>query len=479
MILLTINSAMAADFNPRGNITGRDIYSIINMVDVCSTAGQCLSNVTGSGGGGGNNAPSINNSMWNLSSSNLYPSDLSYNVGIGTSTPSLPLVVQNGARFQGSSGLWTTGNFRKTMEFSKDSGILWNGDGVSNTFGLVQGNNDLTLSYAADDSASTTRNVIWTARSALGRLDVEKLLYMTANSYAIKASADTYHLLGRSTSGNQFGSLRYDNANDYVALGMNFEDTLTVQVDKQVGINDITPDAELDIGITDSTDVGLIVQGAASQTANLQEWHDSSSTVLSVVDETGKIGIGTDSPSYEISIVDNVGSAIGISVYNANTNPAASARFDFGRTTSASAAFIYSGNTDIAEFVTNTAAAGVRLRTTTSAQDIIFSPGNSEHARFDGSNGRLGLEVTAPSAQLHIKPATNTDKGLIVQGESSQTANLQEWQNSSGSTKSYVDKAGVFVMSECTGNEPEGGICYNSTAKNMYFHNSTSLVAMS
>ena len=56
-----------------------------------------------------------------------------------------------------------------------------------------------------------------------------------------------------------------------------------------VGASDITPDATLEIKPNASTDVGLIVQAAASHTANLQEWQDSSENVLLEVDANGNI----------------------------------------------------------------------------------------------------------------------------------------------------------------------------------------------
>ena len=43
------------------------------------------------------------------------------------------------------------------------------------------------------------------------------------------------------------------------------------------------------INTRDAANKGLVIQGAASQTANLQEWQDSSGTVLAKVDANGTI----------------------------------------------------------------------------------------------------------------------------------------------------------------------------------------------
>jgi hypothetical protein len=41
-----------------------------------------------------------------------------------------------------------------------------------------------------------------------------------------------------------------------------------------------------------------------------------------------------------------------------------------------------------------------------------------------------------------ITTATSATKGLVIKGAASQTANLQEWQNSSGTILAYIDAAG-------------------------------------
>lgn len=60
-----------------------------------------------------------------------------------------------------------------------------------------------------------------------------------------------------------------------------------------------------------TTDIPLIVQGAASQSGNLQQWKNSSGTVLSAIDSNGNVGIGTTSPGYLLS-VDGSGIQSGI-----------------------------------------------------------------------------------------------------------------------------------------------------------------------
>lgn len=60
----------------------------------------------------------------------------------------------------------------------------------------------------------------------------------------------------------------------------------------QVAINRTIPGAQLDINIGAAATKGLIVQGAASQSANLQEWQNSSAAVLGEVGPTGNLAVG-------------------------------------------------------------------------------------------------------------------------------------------------------------------------------------------
>ena len=57
--------------------------------------------------------------------------------------------------------------------------------------------------------------------------------------------------------------------------------------------------------------------------------------------------------------------------------------------------------------------------------------------------GDIGIGTTSPGARTHIVTAAAT-KGLIVQGAASQTANLQEWQNSAGTALAFMDASGNF-----------------------------------
>jgi hypothetical protein len=56
-------------------------------------------------------------------------------------------------------------------------------------------------------------------------------------------------------------------------------------------------------GENNASQVPLIVKGALSQTANLQEWRNSVGTALTVIDNNGNVGIGTTTPTGFLNVL--------------------------------------------------------------------------------------------------------------------------------------------------------------------------------
>lgn len=198
------------------------------------------------------------------------------------------------------------------------------------------------------------------------------------------------------------------------------------------GINVVNPISQIEVDLTVPTRVGQIIKGAVSQSANLQEWQDSSGTVLSKVEANGTIRIMDGATSILILDADpatrrmllrrdGVGEQLMAQFFNGaaiGTNTGCGWTFNGGPAFSTMAQMVTTwedGSGDNTQFLFKT------RNTSVSTKLTIGSSGNV-----------LVNGFTAPTV------------GLTVKGAVSQTANLQEWQDSSGSVQLAVDKDGAL-----------------------------------
>jgi len=149
--------------------------------------------------------------------------------------------------------------------------LFYNTSGQDNTaIGSIALLNNLTGSYNTGLGASTgLTNTTGT--------------YITLVGFSSDTGADGL------TNATAIGANSVVGASNSLVLGGNGANAV------KVGINDTTPDAMLDIVISGSSVIGQIIQGATSQSANLQEWHNSSSTILSSFDAAGRLRFNTAS----------------------------------------------------------------------------------------------------------------------------------------------------------------------------------------
>jgi hypothetical protein len=151
---------------------------------------------------------------------------------------------------------------------------------------------------------------------------------------------------------------------------------------------------------------GIVIRGVVGQTANLQEWKDSDGTSLSYIKSDGSLHFTANSNAVLIS----------------------------GTSTSGLNRIISNGN-DLSF---------------SPYFDGLFAPANSagrwrpaNDATSDlGSSGQRWKDLYATSGTLTNNSTSKV--GLIVKAIASQTANLQEWQNSAGYAGTAIDNSGNF-----------------------------------
>lgn len=141
----------------------------------------------------------------------------------------------------------------------------------------------------------------------------------------------------------------------------------------------------------------------------------------------GNVGIGTTSP-LETTHINGSGLLLTGSA-NGNT-----AYLEFGDITGGT-----TRNND-ARIVANRGSGG--------GADLLLQTANRAQTAYATvltatRDGNIGIGITAPTAKLHIVGSTDTQQ-LIVKANATQTANLQEWQNSSGTVLAGIQGRGTF-----------------------------------
>lgn len=73
--------------------------------------------------------------------------------------------------------------------------------------------------------------------------------------------------------------------------------------------------------------------------------------------------------------------------------------------------------------------------------------GGMSDALWDAANSRVSFGAGAsPQGKAHVRSGAASEIGMIVQGATSQTANLQQWRNSAGSVLSSINASGEYSI---------------------------------
>jgi hypothetical protein len=243
--------------------------------------------------------------------------------------------------------------------------------------------------------------------------------------------------------------------------------------------------------------IPLNVRGASGQSGNLQNWEDSSANVLASINASGGVVVGTThlagaSPSVgQIRTSTNTGLNYVDTTANdgAGTGPGYTARR--ARGTLSAPTQVQAGDLlfgifaqgwhDAAGFGGNSAAirmlANQNFTTTALGSSIVFetasdgTTGRAERMRITGS-GTLSIGTTAVTGQLGVVSADAARQGLIVRGAASQSANLQEWQNSGGTAIALVGSTGNIRTPALLSTDNLNAITFGAT-RNIQFGSAT------
>lgn len=169
---------------------------------------------------------------------------------------------------------------------------------------------------------------------------------------------------------------------------------------------------------------GLIIKGAASQTANLMEFQNSSGTALTYFNSSG----GLTATEGVISTLYSGGKMTTgtLGYFNATTFSAA-----------------------VSPIVVRGAASQTgNLQEWQNSAGTILTRVSSGGAVVTSGVGVFGSQSNAPNAQLFVLANSLVYPTFVAKAIASQTANLTEWQNSAGTVLSAIDTAGNFTKGD-------------------------------
>ncbi len=206
----------------------------------------------------------------------------------------------------------------------------------------------------------------------------------------------------------------------------------------KVGVNNDTPGAQLHI-ISSAVGVkGLVVQGAASQTADFFQLQHSSGSILQRVDRNGRVGIGIGgSATLGAATLANFGD---FSIWNTNNM---------------FTAFMESrGGYYWTELASNNATGSASAPLMLVGSRVRLTTANSDASRIEiNESGLVGINQNTPTSQLQINTKDASTVGQIIKGIASQTANLLELQNSAGTILSSFSNSGALSLISSSVNE--------------------------
>ena len=166
--------------------------------------------------------------------------------------------------------------------------------------------------------------------------------------------------------------------------------TLNIGVEDTDG-GDIAVGSTGGAGIISSADSGKFLQFATA------------GTVRTTIDETGKVGIGTTSPSGALEVIVTPGVPVRI------TDPSAS-------TTASEPSLGFYGSTDGATrlgYIGKGSTANNEFRIVNSQNDAMYFGTNDTERMRITSAGYVGIGTTAPDVQLHVEAGTDTTTGTV------------------------------------------------------------------
>ncbi|MFZ5376876.1 MAG: site-specific integrase [Patescibacteria group bacterium] len=453
------------------------LYDVNNSV---GTAGQVLSTTTT--GVDWIDASAVGTNYWQRDLGSLAPINITDDLLMGsTATASaivrLPGQTNENAFFNlgtGNLGVGTTAPGSKLESVNTSAAALTEALRISNNGAGV--NTGVSFAFANAGSAQALIKGYYDGewKMGLGGTSAGNTLTLTRAENVGIGSISPTAKLDIAGSASSSGTLAFRGTTDPkidILNGENFgiqtsvggdtglTERLTILNNGNVGVGTTGPGAKLQINTGADATIGQIIRAnSATQTGNLTEWQNSSGTVLSSFDASGKLRVGgadaVDS-GYVAKLGTSANAATGLLINNGYTGTAARSQFRIGVDSGYGTIFYHfsTGYTTSGLFAANR---GIMDSSGTGGLLLGSSNASGEVSLFTGGIGGSNVRMYINSSGLvsvgnqigETLPAQFTVNGVadriqqVIKGYSSQTSDLTQWRNSGNTILSVVNASG-------------------------------------
>lgn len=196
-----------------------------------------------------------------------------------------------------------------------------------------------------------------------------------------------------------------------------------------------------------------VIRGFTAQTANLTEWQDSAGSVITRVDSAGDLS-GHASFAVRSRYLLNTGNTGAYLDYNAVSNSFTILQ----RVTTSVNLIVKAVASQTANLQEWQNSAGTNLITITASGDLFTPGGSARSARFryfDGTNATgTYIDTQLVTNSLTMAGRSTTAVTTIIRAAASQTADLQQWQDSAGTVQASISPIGnITSLNSVTGGD--------------------------